>query len=71
MTKGLLKWLASLGTGAASVLLLWLKANVGDPTAPIDGTDAIVSFAVISLITKGVTYLTSKLGPAPTTPPAP
>ena len=67
MGTGVLKWLASLGTGAASTLLLYLSANAGDPTKPIDGVDSLVSFVLISLITKAVTWLTSKM---PVTPSA-
>lgn len=61
MGPAVLKWLASLGTGALATVVLFLQANAGDPTKPIEGVDGLLSFVLISLITKGVTWLTSKL----------
>jgi len=66
MGSGLMKWLSSLGTGALSVVLLYLQTHTADPTAKIDSTDGLVSFVVISLIAKGVSWLVSKVPASPT-----
>ena len=67
MGSSILKWLASLGTGLVATILLYLQNNAGDATTPIEGIDPIISGLLITLVTKGVTWLVAKFGPAPTT----
>jgi hypothetical protein len=63
MGSSVLKWLASLGTGVLSVVLLYLQTHVGDAsTTRIEGVDPLISFVLISLVTKGVTWAVSHFG---------
>jgi tetrahydromethanopterin S-methyltransferase subunit C len=61
MGRGILKWLAALGTGAATAVLAYLSGA----TAP-EGVDPIVGGIAVALLTKLVTWLTSKVPTAPT-----
>jgi len=60
MSKAILKWLAALGTGALAVVVEYFRINTG-PGTQIEGSDALISFVVVSLVAKLVAWGTSKL----------
>jgi hypothetical protein len=62
----MLKWIASLGSGALQAGALWVLAHVGVQAASVD---PLMAFIVGTLVTKAATWLTRKYGPAPTPPP--
>lgn len=66
MNKELLKWLAALGVGALATGLGYVTGHIG--TGP-EGLDPTVTTIVVTLLKRGVDFLTTLLGPAK--PPAP
>jgi len=67
MGKEFLKWLASLGTGVATVALAYLAEQQG----AISGVDPLASTVAVTLLARLVSFLTAKLGPPkPETPVA-
>ena len=63
MGKALLKWLAALGTGAATVVLAYVSENAGN----LDLGDPFLSGIAVTLLTRLVTWLVSMIPPpAPT-----
>ena len=61
MGKELMKWLASIATGAAAAVLAWISGHMGAPT----GVDPLVGGLAVALLTKVIGWLTSKLPTAP------
>jgi hypothetical protein len=64
--RSLLKWLAALGTGAVSAVLAYLTGAAGP-----EGVDPAIAGIAVTLLTKLVTWLTSKIPAAPTVEPEP
>lgn len=58
MGRSLLKWLASIGTGAATAVLAYVTEHAGNGP---EGVDPLVTFVAVSLLTKLVGWLTSKM----------
>ena len=62
MTSSLLKWLASIGVGALTAALAWITGHTGTP----GGIDPLIGGVVVAVLTKLVTWLTSKIPTSPT-----
>lgn len=57
MSKAVLKWLAALGSGAASAALAWVTGHTGSGPS----VDPLVAALVVGAVTKLVHWLTSKV----------
>lgn len=64
MSRSVLKWLAAIGTGAATSALAYITAHTGNGPAQVD---PLIGFVAVSLLTKLVTWLTGKIPAAPPT----
>lgn len=61
MLTNIWSWLAALGVGACSAALAWVTGHTGTP----GGIDPMVAGLLVGVVTKLVTWLTTKIPKGP------